>query len=496
MSLKIHTRRRGLAGASVLALVAALALPLGAAVSHAEMPVTGAVVTYADIVAAAKPAVVTITTEMPVQASAEGQTPFGPGQAPFDQFFQQFFGQEGPGGQPQPQARPQRQTPHGMGLGSGFIVDASGVIVTNNHVIDGATKITVTLDDGRELPATLVGRDAKSDIAVLRITADAPLPVVGWGASDALRLGDGVVAIGNPFGVGTTVTSGIVSARGRDLHNGPYDDFIQVDAAINHGNSGGPLLNAEGQVVGINSAIYSPNGGNVGVGFAIPSAQAEKVVARILANGDIEHGFIGVQIQPLDADIASSLGLKGHDGALIAMVNDGSPAATAGLKSGDVVLGLDAAPVATPKDLSRLVADLAPGATAKLKVWRDGKEVTLPITVGKFAEDTASVAEPASGVDIPALGLSVQSLSAADDQQMGLPEGTAGVLVTALTQDGTAAQKGLAEGDVILSVNQQPVASAQDVTAAVADARAKGRAAVLIGLQRNTNQSFVAVPLA
>ena len=319
-------------GASAIVLALTFA---GAALADAAA--SQPMVSYADIVAADKPAVVTVTTEVSVpQETAQA----GPdGAMPPEEFFRRFFEQNDPGqGMPQIPGmdggrgmNPEAPQQKGQALGSGFIISADGTIVTNNHVIENATKITVTLDDGKELPAKLIGADAKNDIAVLKIEFDGKLPTVAWGNSDVLRAGDPVLAIGDPFGIGTTVTSGIVSARGRDLHSGPYDDFIQVDAAINHGNSGGPLVNALGEVVGINTAIYSPNGGNVGVGFAIPSAQAQKVVEKIVAGGTIEHGFIGVSIQPLDEQIAGAIGLKDAKGALVVSVQPDSPAASAGI---------------------------------------------------------------------------------------------------------------------------------------------------------------------
>jgi len=266
-------------------------------------------------------------------------------------------------------------------------VAADGYIVTNNHVIDKASSITVTLDDGTQVPAKLVGADPKNDLAVLKIKPAKPLATVAWGDSDTLRVGDQVLAIGNPFGIGTTVTAGIVSARGRDLHSGPYDDFIQIDAPINRGNSGGPLVDAAGRVVGINTAIYSPNGGSVGVGFAIPSDQAQKVVAELMKDGSIQHGFIGVEIQPVTADIADAIGLRQAEGALIAGVNDGTPAARAGLKAGDIVTALGGSPIKSPRDLSRMVADLSPGTSKSLSVWRTGKTRDLSITVGRNTGD-------------------------------------------------------------------------------------------------------------
>ena len=303
---------------------------------------------------------------------------------PMLQFFKQF-------GFPLPQQGQRgfgRQMPQEVpvaGEGSGFIVSADGTILTNAHVVKGAKTVTVRLTDRREFKAKVLGQDDKTDVAVLKIDAGT-LPTIQVDP-DAPRVGDVVLAIGNPFGIGTTVTSGIVSARGRDLHSGPYDDFIQIDAPINHGNSGGPLVDAKGQVVGINTAIYSPNGGSVGVGFAIPSDQAQKVVTELMKDGSIQHGFIGVQIQPVTADIADAIGLAQPEGALVAGVNGGTPAAKAGIKAGDVITALGGNPVKSPRDLSRMVADLSPGTSKNVSVWRTGKTKDVPITIGDNAAD-------------------------------------------------------------------------------------------------------------
>lgn len=495
----------------VLASVSALALGLAVTgfepslMAYAETAVPlGAPVSYADIVAAAKPAVVTVTNHMAASAEMQGgDQGGGPGGMPPEEFFRRFFGQNGPmpglPGMPGQGGNPDRPQHGGVALGSGFIISADGFVVTNNHVIDHAAKLTVTLDDGREMPATLVGTDAKNDIAVLKITDKAPLPVVSWGNSDKLRAGDPVLAIGDPFGIGTTVTSGIVSARGRDLHNGPYDDFIQVDAAINHGNSGGPLIDVAGQVVGINTAIYSPNGGNVGVGFAIPAAQAQQVVQKIIAGGTIEHGFIGVQIQPLDDAIAEAVGLKDTKGALVASVVDGSPAAQGGVKAGDVIIGVNGKAAETPRAVSRAIADLAPGDKANLTLWRDGKKQDVTFAVGKLGGDQVAQADtpadPSAGVKVAELGIEVVTLDPQTAQNLGLSADEKGAVVTLVDQASDAAAKGVREGDVILSVNQNPVTSADDVGKLIAEAKTQKRQAALLLVERGGNRSFVAVAL-
>jgi serine protease Do len=505
-TLASRSRRFLRVGVSVLALIVAVEAPLpgwtGSSYSGAAIAAT-TTMTNADIVAAVKPAVVTVLTELKPQI-ADAQT--DPNVAPPDEFFRRFFGENSPfgavPGMPGGPQGPQDQGPQqgGKALGSGFIVSADGYVVTNHHVVDNAQKITVKLDDGTELPATLVGSDAKNDIAVLKVGAKDKLPVISWGDSDVLRVGDPILAIGDPFGVGTTVTSGIVSARGRDLHSGPYDDFIQIDAPINHGNSGGPLLDGSGKVVGINSAIYSPNGGNVGLGFAIPSVQAEKVVNQIIEKGSIEHGFIGVTIQEVDDQIAAAIGLKDAKGALVASVQEGSPAAAADLKPGDVIVKVNGTVVETPRNVSRAIADLAPGDKAQLTIWRNGAEVEATVTAGTLGgEDAATAAAPGEtgpGAAVPDLGLSVEKLTPELAASVGLPEGTTGVVVTAVDPKGSAADKGLHEGDVIVAVNQTPVESAKDVTAAIEAAKTQNRAAALLLVQRGQDKSFVAVPFA
>jgi len=457
---------------------------------------------FAPIVAADKPAVVTVTTIMKAQpASADDGMPLG--NSPFDQYFRQFFGDQG---MPAPRTPPQQQqqAQRTEALGSGFIVSADGTIVTNNHVVDGASSIKVTLDDGTELPATLVGRDAKNDLAVLKIKADKPLATVKWGDSDKLMTGDQVLAIGNPFGIGTTVTAGIVSARGRDLHSGPFDDFIQIDAPINHGNSGGPLVDVNGNVVGINTAIYSPNGGSVGVGFAIPSDQAQKVVAKLMKDGSIQYGYLGVEIQPVTADVASAVGLDHPGGALVSQVNDGSPAAKAGVETGDVITSFAGQDVKDPKDLSRAVADVAPGARETLDVWRKGKAMNIPVDVGRNGDDvkTASLNDDSSapsaeqGSSIPAIGLGLMDITPDVRQELNLSANQRGALVASVNPDKPASTSGIQPGDIIVAVNQAPVKTARQVTQAIALAGKSGRKSVLLLIERDGGQIYVAVPFA
>ncbi|WP_312364787.1 DegQ family serine endoprotease [Ensifer sp.] len=503
-------RVAALLGAALIAAPIALTIVVGGQTAQAASPplpgIAGPVApggSFAPIVSADKPAVVTIMTTMKAETVSSDQTsPFG-GDSPFDQQFRQFFGDRGSplpgGGRQQQQQQPQQKA---EALGSGFIVSPDGYIVTNNHVIDHALAIKVTLDDGTEVPATLVGADPKSDLAVIKIDAPHPLATVTWGDSATLRAGDQILAIGNPFGIGPTVTAGIVSARGRDLHSGPYDDFIQIDAPINHGNSGGPLVDLQGHVVGINTAIYSPNGGSVGVGFAIPSDQAQTVVAKLIKDGAIEHGFIGVQIQPVTADVADAIGLATANGALVANVSDGAPASEAGVKAGDVITALGGKAISSPRDLSRMVADLAPGAKESLTVWRSGQSQDLTITIAANASDgkqatgeTGSKPNPA-GLHVPTIGIGLGDITKAVRQALNLPRGEAGAVIESVAPDKPAADAGLQPGDIIVSVNQKPVKSAEETRAAVSEAGKSGRKSVLLLVQRQDSQTFVAVPFS
>ncbi|TPK56214.1 DegQ family serine endoprotease [Mesorhizobium sp. B2-4-19] len=475
---------------------------LSNAVATTQTPIVGIKApngSFAPVVATTKPAVVTVTTVMKAQAETMGETSPFDGGSPFDDYFHQFFGNQGA---PMPKTPPQ-QAPRQEALGSGFIVGTDGTIVTNNHVVDGASSIKVTLDDGTELPAKLVGRDAKNDLAVLKIKSDKALPTVKWGDSDKLMTGDQVLAIGNPFGIGTTVTAGIVSARGRDLHSGPFDDFIQIDAPINHGNSGGPLVDVNGNVIGINTAIYSPNGGSVGVGFAIPSDQAQKVVAKLMKGGNIEYGYLGVEIQPVTPDVAAAIGLDHAGGALVSQVNDGSPAAKAGIATGDVITGFAGQDVKDPKDLSRAVADVSPGAKEPLEVWRKGKAMQISVNVGQNSEDvkTASVGDSGApgaeqGARVPAIGLGLLDITPDIRQQLNLADNERGAVVASVNPDNAAAAAGVQPGDIIVAVNQAPVKSARQVTQAITQASKSGRKSVLLLVEREGSQIYVAVPFA
>src|SRR2546423_12067037 len=336
---------------------------------------------YADLAERLLPMVVNISTSQTLKrpSADNGPAPQVTPGSPLDDFFKDFMDRGN---------RPRRV----QSLGSGFIIDPAGYIVTNNHVIEGADEITVILSDSTSLPATLVGRDDKTDLAVLKVNSKQPLNVAKWGGSDKARVGDLVMAIGDPFGLGGTVTTGIVSARNRDINSGPYDDFIQTDAPINRGNSGGPLFNMDGEVIGINSAIYSPSGGSVGIGFAIPANSARNVVAQLKGSGKIQRGWIGIRIQQVSEDIAQSVGLDRPKGALIAGMTDGGPAAKGGIQNGDIVISFDGKPVADNRALPRMVADAQIGKTYNVEVLRKGQHKVVPITVQKLVEEDAKAA--------------------------------------------------------------------------------------------------------
>jgi serine protease Do len=444
---------------------------------------------FADVIESVSPAVVNIAV-MKVESAAptsfefRGNGPGVPGQQQFPfEFFERFF--EG-----DPRQMPQRRS---EGQGSGFLIDASGYIVTNNHVAGGADEITVTLQDGRKFEASLVGSDPRTDLALIKIDADSNLPYVAFGDSDDARVGDWVVAIGNPFGLGGSATAGIISARGRDIRSGPYDDYLQLDAPINFGNSGGPVFNVAGEVVGVNTAIFSPNGGNVGIGFAIPANQAKDIVADLRENGSVERGWLGVQIQDLDEDLAASLGLSGTKGALVNEVVGDGPAASGGIQVGDVITRFNDREIDSTRTLSRAVAAATPNTGARVTVWRDGRSRELTVELGEAQNDTVAAVTPGGGAQgSTALGLTLRGLTAGDRASLGLPEDVEGVVVTAVAPGSAAAEKGIRPGDVITRVNQQNVTSAADAAAALNAARERDEPA-LLRVQRGDTQRFVAL---
>ena len=472
---------------ALVPLVPSLAPPLNAApLAGAELPGS-----FADLVERVSPAVVSViaTQPAPAAASLEGMAPDNP----FAPFFRDFGLPDSGNGAERQRPAPR---PEGQAMGSGFIIDPEGYVVTNNHVIAEATSVAIVLEDGRRLDAQVVGRDDKVDLALLKVESAEPLPHLAFGDSDQVRVGDWTIAVGNPFGLGGTVTAGIVSARGRDINSGPYDDYLQLDTAINRGNSGGPTFDVHGNVIGINTAIYSPTGGNVGIGFAIPSNLAEPLIAQLKEDGSITRGWLGVQIQPVTPLIAASLGLDEAKGALVAQVTPDSPAAEAGLVVGDVILELAGEPIDTVRELTRRVALAKPGEQQPFTVWRKGEAMTLEVAPGLAPTPQLAAAEPlpaapASTV-IEVLGLSLASLDAAARQAAGLADDAQGVVVVAA--EGAAAEW-LSVGDVILSVDNEPVASPEDVALLVAAAEAKERAAVLVLINRNGEQRFATLDI-
>jgi serine protease Do len=466
-----------------LALVGSVlvALPAGAAEKlyheHAGSASQATLPSLAPLVKAVKPAVVNINTSQHLRRGPMG----GPGGEPFEQFFGQFFG-----GQP-PQRELERQS-----LGSGFIVHERGFVLTNNHVIEGAEKIRITMADGREFAAKLVGTDPKTDVALLKIESSASdFPYVNLGDSDALEVGDWVVAIGNPFGLGLSVTHGLVSAKERSIGAGPYDDYIQSDALINPGNSGGPLFDLAGNVMGINTAMSRGQG----IGFAVPINLAKQLLPQ-LETGKIVRGWLGVSVQSLTPDLARSLNLSSNKGALVAQVVKGGPAEKAGLKSGDVVVKLNNQPVTTANELTRAVGAFAPGSKIGLETIRDGQPKSFKLKVGQRPEDDQLMAEarseeqggPASEPD--ALGIAVQPLRGEQAQAMGLGSGE-GVVVASVRNDGPAAQAGVEPGDVVLEVNRHKVHSVSEYQQAVGKVRTGEMA--LLRLQRQQSSIYVAV---
>jgi serine protease Do len=444
------------------------------------------------------PAVVNISTTQKVKTPGMGfpQFDMGPlGNDPrgeqLQELFKQFNQQFGDGNS---------ATREVSSLGSGFIIDPDGFVVTNNHVIDGASEITVILNDNTHLPAKLVGHDPQTDLALLKVTPSKKLPYVTFGSSDALHVGDWVVAVGNPFGLGGSVSAGIVSARGRNINAGPFDDFIQTDAAINRGNSGGPLFNADGDVVGINSAIFSPTGGSVGIGFAVPSDMAKPIIDQLRQFGRTHRGWLGVKIQEVSDEIAESLGLKQTAGALVLEINPKSPASSS-LQVGDVILAFNNRPIKEMRQLPRLVADTKAGTKVDVTVWRKGSEQRVAVTIGEL-KDTGAKAAAAEGRDAaPAtkertvLGMALVPITPQVRAEFGLPKTAEGVLVAELDRNGDAAKSGLLPGDIIREVNQQPVADVAALQAALAQAKKDGKKHALLRVARGKGALFLTVPV-
>lgn len=473
------------------AFLAGLLFVLAVALSVQPAHARSAPESFADLAEKLLPAVVNISSSQVVRSSQRQEIPQAPPGSPFEDFFKEFFDRN------QQEGAPRRAS----SLGSGFIIDKAGFVVTNNHVIAEADEITVILQDDTRYEATLVGRDPKTDLALLKIEVDRDLPFVEFGNSTVARVGDWVVAIGNPFGLGGTVTAGIISARQRDINQGPYDSFLQTDASINRGNSGGPMFNMDGQVIGVNTAIFSPTGGSVGVGFSIPSSIVERVVTQLREFGRTKRGWLGVRIQSVTDEIAESLGLDKAAGALVADVTADGPAQKSNIEAGDVILKFDGKMVEQMRDLPRIVAETEIGKPVRVEVWRKNRRRTIDVVVGELAEERPVLAstgprgqavEPEEA-EIESLGVAVTAITEEMREQFNVPEDVQGVLVTGVTADSGAAEKGLRPGDVIVEVNQEEVSSPGQIAAKVSEAMENDRRSVLLLVNRNGDLRFVAV---
>jgi serine protease Do len=457
---------------------------------------------FADIVEHVKPSVISVKVNITEKVSSKDDnnnnddSPFQPG-SPMERFFRRFGG---PDGLP-PGMRGNPRGGHGAvtGQGSGFFISADGFAVTNNHVVDGADKVEVTTDDGKVFKAKVIGTDARTDLALIKVEGGSDFPFAKL-SDGKPRIGDWVLAVGNPFGLGGTVTAGIVSASGRDIGNGPYDDFIQIDAPVNKGNSGGPAFNTEGEVMGVNTAIYSPSGGSVGIAFSIPASTVKSVIAQLKDKGSVSRGWIGVQIQPVTADIADSLGLKKAEGALVAEPQANGPAAKAGIESGDVITAVNGETVKDARELARTIGGLAPGVSVKLNVLHKGTDKVVNMTLGQLPNTLEAKADTdnndddkgsaTKGTDVPKLGMTVAPANSVAGA------GKEGVVVTEVDPKSAAAERGFKEGDVILEVAGKTVTNAGEVREAINAARADNKNSVLMRIKSGGSSRFVAVPLA
>jgi serine protease Do len=505
---------------STVAGLAAVMLSTGipAAVTHSfaaavkvEAP---QVPSFADVVDAVSPAVVSVRVQSranPVSDEAGGGFSFDfggrgldelPDDHPLKRFFKEFGGPNGgqdndrraERGHGPRDGKPGRLRPTSQG--SGFFISEDGYLVTNNHVVSDGSAFTVILNDGSELNAKLVGKDSRTDLAVLKVDDKRKFTFVTWADDSKVRVGDWVVAVGNPFGLGGTVTSGIISARGRDIGSGPYDDYLQVDAAVNRGNSGGPTFNLNGEVVGINTAIFSPSGGNVGIAFAIPASVAKDVVADLIKDGEVSRGWLGVQIQPVDKDVAESLGLAEASGALVVEPQAGSPGEKAGIKKGDVITAVNGDTIKGPRELARKIAMMRPGTSVDVALWRDGKAESVKLEIGALPADTKDASagtdqqqqeeqQPSSEKALADLGVTVTP-----------SEDGNGVTIASVDPDSDASDRGLKEGEKIVSVNNQEVKSADDILKVIEEAKKDGRTKALFQIEADNASRFVALPIS
>ncbi|MEJ1158024.1 Do family serine endopeptidase [Prosthecomicrobium sp. N25] len=499
-------RKALLAGVLSLGMVGALAAegvltavpPASAqAVTAPTAPQNGHAIntfSFADVVDRVAPAVVSIRVQGEQEAPNMVQgLPDLPEGNPLERFFREYGERNMPGQRGRNERPPMQRV---MSQGSGFIIAPEGKIVTNFHVVKGAKEVTVVTNDGNEYRAKVIGSDEKTDVAVVQIDEKGrTFPTVSFARTD-IRVGDWVLAVGNPFGLGGSVTAGIVSARGREIGAGPYDDFLQIDAPINRGNSGGPTFNLAGEVVGVNTAIFSPSGGSVGIGFAIPTATVERVIAQLERNGEVVRGWLGVQIQPINRDIADGLGLKDARGALVSEPQPDSPAAKAGIRSGDAILAVDGKAVRNPRDLARTIADYDPGASVRITVLRGGKEQDVTVVLGKLPAETPREANNRRGGGTDGAPASLADLGLAVAPAGDVGSGDRGVAVVRVDPNGPAASRGIEVGDVILEVQGRTVATPRDMTDAIRSARTDGRKTVLARVKRGEQTRFVPLPVA
>jgi serine protease Do len=494
-------RARSILRAASFAAALALAAPVQIGPAFARGPES-----LADLADQVTDAVVNISASTTVETKSRTLPQLPPG-TPFEDLFEDFFNRRGEGGRGGPGGpggqgegpRPRRSS----SLGSGFVVDSSGIVITNNHVIGDANEISVIFHDGTKLKAEIIGKDAKIDIAVLRVKSDKPLKAVPFGDSDKMRPGDWVIAIGNPFGLGGSVSAGIVSARGRNIESGPYDNYIQTDAAINKGNSGGPLFNMNGEVIGINTAILSPTGGSVGIGFAVPSANAVPVIDQLKQFGETRRGWLGVRIQNVDEPTAEALGLGTARGALVAGVDDRGPSKPAGLEVGDVIVKFDGKDVKDSRDLPRIVASTPVGKAVDVQVVRKGKEMTKSVTLGRLEDgektQQAGLNQPSTEAPAAArkvVGLELSGLNEELRRRFSIKEDVKGVVVTRVDPNSPAADKRIQPGEVVVEVGQEPVNSPADVTRRVDALKKDGRKSALLLVSNPQGEvRFVAVAI-
>ena len=473
--------------AGLVAAVMAIAVLVAGTVTTTSASARPAPEGFADLADRLLPSVVNISTTQIGKNRGGPELPQFPPGSPFEEFFRDFFERN----------RPDQGARKVTSLGSGFVIDSTGYIVTNYHVIEDAEEITVIFHDDTNLQAKIVGRDTKTDLALLKVEPKKPLPAVTWGDSEKARVGDWILAIGNPFGLGGTVTAGIISARKRDINSGPYDSYLQTDASINRGNSGGPMFNLDGEVIGVNTAIFSPSGGSIGIGFAIPAAQARAVVDQLRKYGRTRRGWLGVRIQSVTDEIAASLEMGKARGALVAGVTEGGPAEKAGIKAGDVIVGFDGRPVDEMRDLPRMVAETAIEKAAPLKVWRNGKTLDLKVTVGELPEDVAE--RKSSGIEdksaLSMLGLTLVPLNDMVRETYKLDSRAKGVLVTDVKEGSAGKKSGLQPGDLIIEVAPDTVGTPEDFKKRIEKAREAKRKTVLLLTERKKVRQFIVLPI-